>query len=82
MKKFNSLFLLLLLSSSTYLFAETYSGGNVSESDPYQIANLNALQYLSEHSVIRNGKVVSNGVDHCKLNAGKDSEIKKMLLLK
>lgn len=46
--KILSLLLLVLITSSAW--AQTYSGGDGTEGNPFQIANLTDLQYLSEHS--------------------------------
>lgn len=46
--KILSLLLLVLITSSAW--AQTYSGGNGTQGNPFQIANLTDLQYLSEHS--------------------------------
>lgn len=44
------LFALLLLGLSNSLFAQGYSGGAGTAGNPYQIATLDDLRYLSEHS--------------------------------
>ena len=52
MKKLFTKFTMLLiaLTISTSLMAQSYSGGSGTSGDPYQIANKTDLRYLSEHS--------------------------------
>ncbi len=45
-----TLFILLMITGSTLLFAQSYSGGSGSEGDPCQIATKAEIKYLSENS--------------------------------
>jgi len=49
-KSISLILILILLSASWMLKAQSYSGGSGTSGDPYQIANKTDLKYLSEHS--------------------------------
>lgn len=49
MKKFNLILMFFVALSFFNINAQTYSGGSGTSGDPYLIANLTDLQYLSEH---------------------------------